>query len=178
MVVNVTTFVEACTENVFSGAVAKIHKYLEIGVAGGVNVLFSDDRVSVVGLSPIASADKAVEDVEPSLTVDVSKGKIVCIMTTVIGDAVTVLADSVSVTLIGVSVSVTVRPGCVIVTIVVLVAWIVMVDSDSPGADDVVVAAGEETSASIGVTDSAVSFADSLRGAVEALAISVEYAVV
>ncbi|KAJ5650206.1 uncharacterized protein N7484_003929 [Penicillium longicatenatum] len=67
----------------------------------------------------------------------------------------------------GASVSVTVRPGSVMVTFAVLVACIVMVVSGSSGVDNVVFAAGEDTSASIGVVDTPVVSEASLGDTVE-----------
>lgn len=116
---------------------------------------------------------------ELSPTVDVSKGSIVSMITTVTGDAVTILSGLLSVTVTGVSVSVTVRPDCVTVTFAVFVAWIVMIVSDSSSVDDVVFAADEVTSVSIGGTDRAVLFEDMLWESVdEAVATPVEYGVV
>ncbi|KAJ5672246.1 hypothetical protein N7507_001373 [Penicillium longicatenatum] len=67
----------------------------------------------------------------------------------------------------GASVSVTVRPGSVMVTFAVLVACIVMVVSGSSGVDNVVFAAGEDTSSSIGVVDTPVVSEASLGDTVE-----------
>jgi hypothetical protein len=179
IVAEVCSTVEVCTDTVFSGMVAAKRKYVWLGIAIGVDILLSGRAIIVVGVSPRTISDATVEEVELSPTIDVCKGSIVSMITIVIGDAVTVLGDSVSMTVPGASVSVTVRPGSVMVTFAVLVACIVMVVSGSSGVDNVIFAAGEDTSASIGVVDTPVVSEASLGDTVEErLANSVEYGVV